>query len=175
MAQWAPDLTKYVDPTGHVLAQIQAQLEEINRKLSELLDQQQAAEQHLNCVAQRVALDPVLSRTETWFSAQRGAARIEKLSDRGTVFERLYSRYDSMVADQNHLYRALTGSDGLIRACAKHIETGMKPADGGGERGSRPIPCRENPARAGTFRNGRGRRTVEPQGSWFDLRAKHGR
>ncbi len=103
VAQWAPDLTKYVDPTGHSLAQIQAQLEEINRKLSELLDQQQAAEQHLNCVAQRVALDPVLSRTETWFGALRGAARIEKLSDRERVFERLYSQYDSMVSDQNHL------------------------------------------------------------------------
>ncbi len=127
VAQWAPDLTKYVDPTGHSLALIQAQLEEINRKLSELLDQQQAAEQHLNCVAQRVALDPVLSRTEAWFSALRGAARIAGTSERGTVFERLYSQYDSMVADQNHLHRALSGPDGLIRACAKHIETGMKP------------------------------------------------
>jgi hypothetical protein len=127
VAQWAPDLTKYVDSTGHSLAQIQAQLEEISRKLSELLDQQQAAEQHLNCVAQRVALDPVLSRTEAWFGALRGAARITTLSDRDEVFKRLYSQYDAMVSDQNHLHRALAGSDGLIRACAKHIETGMKP------------------------------------------------
>ena len=127
VAQWAPDLTKYVDPTGHALAQIQAQLEEINRKLSQLLDQQQAAEQHLNCVAQRVALDPVLSRTEAWFSALRGAARIGTPSEREKVFERLYSQYDTMVSDQNHLHRALSGPDGLIRACAKHIETGMKP------------------------------------------------
>lgn len=127
VAQWAPDLTKYVDPTGNSLAQIQAQLEEISRKLSELLDQQQAAEQHLNCVAQRVALDPVLSRIEAWFGALRGAARIEKLSARDEVFKRLYSQYDAMVSDQNHLHRALSGSDGLIRACAKHIETGLKP------------------------------------------------
>lgn len=127
VAQWAPDLTKHVDPTGYALAQIQAQLEEINRKLSELLDQQQAAEQHLNCVSQRVALDPVLSHTEAWFSALRGASRINQPSDREKVFERLYSQYDSMVSDQNHLHRALAGSDGLIRACAKHIETGLKP------------------------------------------------
>ncbi len=127
VAQWAPDLTKYVDPTGHALAQIQVQLEEISRRLSELLDQQQAAEQHLNCVAQRVALDPVLSRTEAWFSTLRKAARISELSSRAEVFARMYSQYDSMVSDQNHLHRALNGADGLIRACAKHIETGMKP------------------------------------------------
>jgi len=127
VAQWAPDLTKYVDPTGHALAQIQVQLEEISRRLSELLDQQQAAEQHLNCVTQRVALDPVLSRTEAWFSTLRKAARISEPSARAEVFARMYSQYDSMVSDQNHLHRALNGADGLIRACAKHIETGMKP------------------------------------------------
>lgn len=127
VAQWAPELTKYVDPTGYGLAQIQEQLEEISRKLSQLLDQQQAAEQHLNCVTQRVAVDPVLSRTEAWFKALRGAVRIEETAPRKEVFARLYSQYDSMVSDQRQLHRALDGPDGLIRACAKHIETGMKP------------------------------------------------
>ena len=127
VAQWAPDLTKYVDPTAYGLAQIQAQLAEIDRKLTELIDHQQALEQHLNCVTQRVALDHVLSDAQASFATLRGAARISQPSERASVFSRLYAHYEAMVSDQNHLHRALEGSDGLIRACAKHIETGLRP------------------------------------------------
>jgi hypothetical protein len=127
VAKWAPDLTKYVDPVGAGLAQIQAQLAEIERKLTELVEKQDALEQHLNCVTQRVALDHVLSDAESWFSALRGAANNPLPSARETTFARLFNNYDAMVSDQKHLHRALIGADGVIRACARHIETGLKP------------------------------------------------
>ena len=128
VAKWAPDLTKYVDPVGAGLAQIQEQLAEIERKLTELLvDKQDALEQHLNCVTQRVALEHVLSDAESWFSTLRKAANIPQPSARESAFARLFNNYEAMVSDQKHLHRALIGSDGVIRACAKHIETGLKP------------------------------------------------
>jgi hypothetical protein len=127
VAKWAPDLTKYVDPVGAGLAQIQAQLAEIERRLTELVDKQDALEQHLNCVTQRVALEHVLSDAESWFSTLRGAANIPQPSAREAAFARLFNNYEAMVSDQKHLHRALIGSDGVIRACAKHIETGLKP------------------------------------------------
>jgi hypothetical protein len=127
VAQWAPDLTKYVDPVAHGLAQIEAKLEEIDRKLTQLIDEQQALEQHLNCVVQRTALDHSLSEARAWFARLRGTARTTDLAEREKVFERLFAQYDAMVADQDHLHQALIGSDGLIRACAKHIQSGMRP------------------------------------------------
>jgi hypothetical protein len=127
VAQWAPSLTKYVDPVAYEFAQIQAKLEEIDRKLTQLIDQQQALEQHLNCVTQRVALDHALSDAQAWFGTLLRARRIEQPSERDSVFARLYSNYEAMVSDQDHIHRALIGSDGLIRACARHIESGMRP------------------------------------------------
>jgi hypothetical protein len=127
VAQWAPDLTKYVDPVGHGLAEIQAKLEEINRKLEQLIAHQEALEQHLNCVTQRVALHRVLSESRTWFAALREARDTTELSERDVALQRLESHYLTMVADQEHLHIALEGPDGLIVACARHIQSGMDP------------------------------------------------
>jgi hypothetical protein len=126
VAQWAPDLTKYVDPTAHGLAQIQEQLAALDRKVSELVSHQDAMEQHLNCVIQRSSVASILSFARTWFERLKNAANLPDLSARATVMERLYGQYDTMTAYQDHLHYALV-NDGLITACAKHIESGMRP------------------------------------------------
>jgi hypothetical protein len=127
VAQWAPDLTKYVDPVGQGLAEIQAKLEEIDRKLTQLIVHQEALEQHLNCVTQRVALHHVLSESRAWFAALREARDTPELTERDVALGNLESHYLAMVADQEHLHLALSGPDGLIVACAKHIQSGLRP------------------------------------------------
>jgi hypothetical protein len=127
VAKWAPDLTKYVDPVGAELARIQEQLAQIEKRLEELVDKQDALEQHLNCVTQRVALEHTLSDAESWFATLRKARNTPEPSARAAAFARLFNNYEAMVSDQKHLHRALIGADGVIRACARHIETGLKP------------------------------------------------
>jgi hypothetical protein len=124
IAHFAPDLVKYTDPTAHGIAEIQAKLDELDRKMTQLIDHQQALEEHLNCVIQKSdVLAPVTqarSDLETMLSASRAA-------DPAEVFGRLYNRYEAMKGAQAHIHASLLGSDGLIQACARHIETGMKP------------------------------------------------
>lgn len=127
IAHFAPDLVRYSDPVAYGLAQIQAQLEEIDRKITQLIDHQEALEEHLNCVVQRSQLTAVVSRAQEDLRTLTNAYSLGSTSARAEVLTRLYGHYDQMAADQRHIHNALVGADGLIRACARHIETGMKP------------------------------------------------
>jgi hypothetical protein len=125
IAQWAPDLAKHVDPNGAALAQISAQLQEIDRKLAQLIDHQAALGAKLSCEVQRVALSKTLSEVKAWYARLLEAGQLADPAARVAVLEALYSQYSAMLADQDHIHRLL--HDGLIRACAQHIELSERP------------------------------------------------
>ncbi len=127
VAKWAPDYYKYVDPTGAALAQIQAQLAEINNKLTQLIDHQYALEAKLNCAIQRTALNPALNDVRAWFNTLRDQRYVTNLTARQANFEALFSERHRMLSAQHLLHNSLIGPDGVIRACAQHIEEGLRP------------------------------------------------
>jgi hypothetical protein len=127
IAEFAPDLVKYTDPTAHGLAQIRDQLTALDGKVTQLKLHQEALEHHLNCVTQRTALNPVLSAAQTNLEELIAASRLATPEGRKLRLTQLSAHIGALAKDQHHLHLALAGDDGALRACAKHIEMGMRP------------------------------------------------
>jgi hypothetical protein len=129
VAQWAPEYSKYVDPTAHALAQIQEQLAQLDAKLTELIDHQRLLGERLSCESQRVALGGTLAEIKSWYASLREQRSVTSLSARQANFESLFSERHRMSAAQIHLHDALVGNNlpNLIRSCAKYIEETERP------------------------------------------------
>ena len=127
IAQYAPELNKYVDPTGTALAEIQSQLAALDAKLTELKDYQQRVEEHLNCVVQRTQLNTILASADTHLRALADIGRLSDQSARHDQLEALAGTYLTLTTQQSELHIAVAGPDGALRACARHIEMSQRP------------------------------------------------
>lgn len=128
IAEWAPDLTKYVDPTAYGIAQIQAKLEEISGKLTQLINAQDALGAKLSCELQQASVSRDLADIKAWYHAMV-QARYSSFDVRKADLETLYSHRFSMHSVQIHLHDALVGNGvpSLLRACGKNVEKAMYP------------------------------------------------
>ena len=127
VAKWAPGLEQYVNPLSAGLGAVQAQLAEITNKLNQLIDHQYAVEARLNCAIQRTNLNSILGDAKGWFKTLTEQQYVSSLSARKENLALLFGERERMLADQEHLHIALIGADGAIRACAQHIQIGLRP------------------------------------------------
>ena len=126
VAQFAPDLVKYTDPTAYGLAQIQSQLAELDRKLTELRSYQEAVETRLDCVIQRTPLNEILASADEHLSALVDIGRMSDQAQRVKALATLDRDYLLLGTQQGTLHRAIT-NDGALVACAKLIEKQQEP------------------------------------------------
>jgi len=127
IARFAPGLNKHIDPTSHELSLIRDQLAALDAKLTELQNYQQAVEHHLNCAVQRTHLHTILASADTHLSALVDVGRLPLLASRVTRLDALYNSYILLSSQQRELHLAVSGADGALRACAKHIEMSQRP------------------------------------------------
>lgn len=127
VAKWAPGLEQYVNPFSAGLGGIQSQLAEITNKLNQLIDHQYALEARLNCAIQRTGLNPVLGDAKAWFNTLQDQQNVPSLTARKDNFALLFTERERMRSDQEHLHLALIGANGAIRACAEHVQIGLRP------------------------------------------------
>ncbi len=126
VAQFAPDLVKYTDPTAHGLSQIQSQLAELDRKLTELKGYQEAVATRLDCVIQRTPLNEILASADEHLRALVDVGRMTDQAQRVKALATLDRDYLLLGTQQGTLHRAIVG-DGALVACAKLIEKQQEP------------------------------------------------
>jgi hypothetical protein len=127
IAHFAPDLAKTLDPTSAHLEAIREQLAQLDAKITELKVHQQHLEARLNCSVQRSGVDSILARAQTNLELLASAQKLSSQSSRQARLNALYNDYGAISSDQLDLHQRLIGSGGVIRACAEHIEQGMRP------------------------------------------------
>jgi hypothetical protein len=127
IAHFAPDLAKTLDPTSAELAAIRDQLTVLDAKITELKLHQERLEARLNCSIQRSGVDSILARAQTSLETLLSAQKLPTQSGRVARLNALYSQYIPLSADQQDIHNRLIGANGVIRACAEHIEQGMRP------------------------------------------------
>jgi len=126
VAQFAPDLVKYTDPTAAGLAQIQSQLAQLDQKLTELRSYQEGVATRLDCVIQRTPLNEILASADEHLRALVDAGRMTDQAQRTKALETLGRDYLLLGTQQGTLHRAIAG-DGALVACAKLIEKQQEP------------------------------------------------
>ena len=129
VAKWAPEYYSVVDPTGAALAAIQEQLAQLDAKLTQLIDHQQALGERLSCEIQRTALGSTLSDIKGWFATLREQRLVTSQASRQANLESLFGERHRMASAQIYLHDSLVGNNlpNLLRSCARHIEETEKP------------------------------------------------
>jgi hypothetical protein len=127
VAAWAPDLVKYTDPQQYGIEQIQAQLAQLDSKLTQLGEHQLKLANQFDCVTQRTELYSVVARAQSQLESVKNALQLPTTEGRAARFDGLFRNYEQMAADQLHLHNALIGPQGVILSCARHMESGMQP------------------------------------------------
>jgi hypothetical protein len=127
IAQFAPDLSKHVDPTSYALTQIREQLAALDTKLTELKNYQQQVEHHLNCVVRRTALNTILASANAHLQDLADIGTLPMHADRTSRLNTLSNDLLLLNSQQNELHLDVWGADGALRACAQHIESSQRP------------------------------------------------
>jgi len=126
VAQFAPDLVKYTDPTAHGLAQIRDQLAALDQKLTDLTKYTEATAIRLDCNIQKAPLNEILASADEHLAALVDAGSMTDPADQKAALAALKADFLLLGTQQGTLHRSLVG-DGALIACAKLIEKQQEP------------------------------------------------
>lgn len=128
VAEWAPSLTKYVDPVSHGLGQVQAQLQQLDAKVTELQQHQAAFAAQYGCTSQTGLLTDQVANSQSWLKTLTYATQLPTPEGRQSRLQRLFTeKLEDMQSDQIKIHSVLMGEHGAILACARNIETQLNP------------------------------------------------
>jgi len=125
IAHFAPGLQHAIDPTAAVLSEIRAQLTELDQKISQLQQHQDALADRQLCATHVGTLRQIVSRARVSLGELIEATNLPDVTAREARLDQLWIGRGQLATDQDQLHTTLM--DDAIVACGRSFESAMYP------------------------------------------------